>query len=224
MQEQNRPQQPIIEFYADAKHDAFASEQEGRPIFVDIEMIRIRYPADRQRTLVRPAHAEVEKVRGKVVTYAMKHNEEYKRFKAGLAPVVNGLPLTEVPFLTEAQRRMLRALDVYTAEQLAALEGNSLKNIGMGGRELKDKAKAYLDNAAGTADVVRQAAEIARLSAEVERLRTLSPPPVEDEGEYAGVETSALKDMIEERSGHRPRGNPSRKTLIEELRSFQDAA
>jgi hypothetical protein len=146
--------------------DEQASLKAGRPIFSDMEVCDIYFAANRQTKATFPAHdAEPNATReaakeGKgVVTYAMLYNEQYKAFKNGEAQPLSGTPLSEAPFLTEAKRRELKALNVHTVEALAGLDGTPLKQIGMGGRELKNKAQAYLDAAAGSADVTHLAAE-----------------------------------------------------------------
>src|SRR5690348_14260170 len=132
------------------------SQEAGRPIFDDIEVCEIRLAANKQTVAVFPAH-EVWKWQEtpdgwrEQVTYAMRFPEQYKRFKEGQAQVQSGTPLDELPFLTQGKRLELKALNIYTAESLAALDGSPLKLLGVGGRELKNQAQAYLDNAKGSA-------------------------------------------------------------------------
>lgn len=220
-QQQKKDDRPIVEFYDDAKPDLVATKKEGIPQFLNVEMVKIRFPADRNRTLVRPAHAEWRKERGQIVTYAMRFPEEYRRFKAGQAPVVHGMPLSEAPFLNEAQRRMLRALEVYTVEQLAGLEGVPLKNLGPTGRQLQQAAAAFLETARGSADTVRLATENEKLRAEIEMLRqqTLAAA-VKPEGQapsssFDAWDDELLKEFIAEKAGSKPRGNPSHATLVQ---------
>ena len=143
------------------------------------------------------------------ITYAERWSDQYKRFKAKAHQVAEGTPLSELPFLTEAKRSELRALSIYTAEALAALDGQPLKNLGQGGRDLKNQAQAYLDRAAGTADVTKMAAEIADLKALVAELR--SDKPV---SEFQAWSSDQIKDWIEGKIGERPKGNPSHTTLV----------
>lgn len=218
----NKDDRSIVEFYTDAKEDKAASAKEGRPIYRDVEMVRIRFPADRQRTLVRPALAEWRKVNGQIVTYAQRFPEEYRRFKAGQAPVVHGMPLKEAPFLTEAQRRMLAALDVYTVEQLAGLEGQPVRNLGPNGREMVEKAKAFLETARGSADMTRLASENETLRRQLEALQQTvaglaasQPAPAAKPGTpFEAMSIDELKAAIKAATGETPRGNPSRETLI----------
>jgi len=66
----------------------------------------------------------------------------------------------------------LKALNVHTAETLAALDSAQLKMLGMGGRELKDKAAAYLDIATKNADASHLSTELAKRDAELAELRS----------------------------------------------------
>lgn len=210
-----QPQQdkniPIIEFFADAVHNEGASKREGRPIYRDVEMVKIQFPADRQRSLIRPAHAEWKKYKGTKVTYAERFPEQYKRFKADEPQVVEGTPLKEAPFLSAAQRASLKALQVYTVEQLASLSGPALKNIGAGGLGMQQAAVGYLDTAKGTADVTRLADENAKLRATLEALQVQQQAV--PAGPFNGMSDDDLKTLIADKTGERPRGNPNRGTL-----------
>lgn len=207
------------------------SKQAGRPIYDDIEVVEIRFAGDRQKVAVFPAHeAEPNASResiangGDIVTYAMVYNDQYKRFKAQEMQVAEGTPLSELTFLTEAKRRELKALNIHTAEALAALDGGPLKQLGMGGRELKTQAQAYLEKAAGSADVTRLAAEneglrqqMADLQAQMANLASPSVLPADPEPEDKSLEDctdAELKAFIKRETGEGVKGNPSRETLL----------
>ena len=228
----NRKMDPVVVFYAEAKENKFKSAEEGRPIYEDVEMVRITFPADRQRTLVARAHASAmaydergrraRRINGRQVTYAELFNEEYRRFKSGQAPTVRGTPLREATFLTEAQRKSLQALQIYTVEQLAAANP---KHLGMGGVEMVEKAKAYLDAAAGSADVTRLATENAKLREQIERMteemRKVKYAEVEGDP-YSGLSVDELKERIAAHNdGRKPLGNPSRETLVSMLKELE---
>lgn len=167
----------VVTFRADKIKNEGASAAKGRPIYDDIELCEIRVAGDRNSIKVFPAHAfhawANDPVTGdqEAITYAMKWNEQYRRFKENRQQVQDGTPLEELPFLTEAKRAELKALSIYTAETLAALDGNNLKTLGIGGRGLKDQAQAYLDNANGSANVTNMAATIADLQQQIADLR-----------------------------------------------------
>lgn len=212
-----------------------ASREKQRPIYDDMEVCRITMSGDRLNAPVFPAHSEapgyVERPDGtsEKVTYAQKYNRQYLDFKAGKAQTQAGTPLEELPFLTQAKRMELKALHIYTAEALASLDGQPLKALGQGGREWKNQAQAYLKNADGSADITKLASEVEGYKAEVERLRaelsqrpqTAAPadeaaalPSDAPISEYEDWDDDLLKEFIAEKSGSKPRGNPSHATLV----------
>lgn len=156
--------------------DEAESKAKGRPVFKDQEVCEIRFSGNKMTVGVFPAHEQCEwgedpatgeRVR---LTYAQKYNEQYKKFKAGEAQAAHGTPLEELPFLTQAKRLELKALNIYTAESLAALDGNNLHMLGMGGRDLKSQAQFYLDNAVKNTGAAELAAENADLKKRLEAL------------------------------------------------------
>jgi hypothetical protein len=178
-------------------------------------------PANKQTVAVFPAHDtwKWDTIDGinQPITYAMRFPDQYKCFKANEAQAMSGTPLEELPFLTQAKRSELKALSIYTAEALASLDGNPLKQLGMGGRELKNQALAYLDRSTDSAAVTRLAAEVEQLKAAL--AATQGQPqqaPATDAvaSPFADMDEEAMKEWIKDASGSRPRGNPSRETLI----------
>lgn len=193
------------------------SKEAGRPIFDDMEVVEVRFAGDRNKVSVFPATAicgttQDEDGNFRPITYAERWSDQYKRFKAKAQQVMEGTPVDELPFLSQGKRAELKALSIYTAETLAALDGNALKNLGQGGRDLKNQAQAYLDNASGSANVTAMAAEIAELRQLVSELR--ADKPAAPTSEFASWESDQIKDWIEQKIGERPKGNPSHATLV----------
>lgn len=226
--------------------DEYASKKAGRPIFTDMEVIKIRFAADKQKVAVFPAHdidPEATREQGQPVTYAMRYNSQYLAFKNQTTQTLGGTPVEELPFLTQSRRMELKALNVHTAEALAALDGTPLKQIGPGGRDLKNQAQAYLDNAAGSADVTSMAATIESLKQQLRDRDALlqvqhvpagpAPLVVDAEEDVDGEDSdeqeqetddgkslddcsdAELKEYIKRETGQAVKGNPNRATLIE---------
>lgn len=150
------------EFFIDAVHLKFQSEQEGRPIFEDREFVRIFIPGDAHTDLVKRV-TDVERDR---------FPEAYAAFKRGLSDEqVSGTPLSLLPWLLPSQVKQMQALNIRTVEHLASLSDTNLQAVGIGARELKAKAAAYLDAAAGGAEAAKNAARIESLEAENEALK-----------------------------------------------------
>ena len=225
-----------VEFYSDAVENKAKTKEAGRPIFEDREFVRIKFPGDKHRVLVAPAKEGYRRdpVTNDWVTYAEEFPKHYQAFKDNVEYHGEGTPLSELTFLTDSKRMELRAFNIHTAETLAALDGTPLQKLGMGARELKNQATAWLDKASGSADVTRLAAENAALSAQMDDLRAqvaellnsgAEPARADEEPlgqELASVAADAfdamgvpeLKVYIKERTGAAPKGNPSRDTLV----------
>lgn len=159
------------------------TRKKGRPVYDDQEVCEIRFSGNKQTVGVFPAHEMCEWADDPLtqertrITYAQKFNEQYMRFKNGEAQAAHGTPLEELAFLTQGKRLELKALNIHTAEALAALDGNPLKMLGMNGRELKTQAQLYLDSATRQNDAMSIAAENARLKKRLAELEGKSNTP-----------------------------------------------
>lgn len=208
----------IPKFMIHTTENKAKSRLANRPIFDDMEVVEVRFAGDRNKVSVFPAHAICGQLQDedgdfRPMTYAERWSDQYKRFKAKEQQIMEGTPVDELPFLTQAKRSELKALSIYTAETLAALDGQPLKNLGQGGRDLKNQAQAYLDNAKGSADVVGMASKIADLERLVAELRQ-DKPAAPGTSEFESWDDSAIKDWIEGKINERPKGNPSHATLV----------
>jgi len=215
------PTEEEMEGFIDAK----ATRDNGRTMYKEsLTLCEIRWPADRQRVGVYPAHAIKANVRGEDITYAMWYAPEFEAYVKKRSPTITGTPLEQLPFLSQTRRYELKALNVLSVEVLAGLDGPALSNLGMGGRELQQQAKAWLENAKGSADVVKMAAENADLRKMMEDMREemrsimtgtkahLAAAP--NDNPFLGMTDDAIKAYIKDKAGTSPRGNPSRDTLI----------
>jgi hypothetical protein len=208
------------------------TKEQGRPIYDDMEIVEIRTAGDRNSVKVFPAHevSHLEELEdggsGDPVTYAMRFQAQYDRFKAGHTQAQSGTPLEEAPFLTQSKRLELKAVHVHTVEALALLDGGPLKALGIGGRELKNQAQAYLDNAKGSADVTRMAQENEALKRQLADLVSQQQAPVApavEPGSFEAMPDEELKAFIGTKTGSRPRGQPSHDTLVRMAKELMEA-
>ncbi len=84
---------------------------------------------------------------------------EYEAFKAGLAAPTDGVPLEEWPALNRSQILELRYLNFRTVEDIVNASDLALQRLGMGSRVLKERATAFLDDAARIASAEKAIAE-----------------------------------------------------------------
>jgi len=173
--------------------DEMASRAAKRAIHKDIEVCDISFAGNKQTIGTFPAHEVADWVDDPEYgerhqrTYAEKYAKEYAAFKAGNPQSQAGTPL-EALAMSENKRRELRQINVWTVEALASLDGNNLKNLGMGGRELKNQAIAFLEQAAAGAgdqllitELAKRDAVIAEMQAKLEALTSSDKTGAEPE-------------------------------------------
>lgn len=185
-----------VEFYLSSKHNKRKSADEGRPIYDDVEMIKIRIAGDQKTVFHAPAHdqsAVFDQHLGRKMTYAELHVAPYEAFKKGLEFRGTGTPLDKVSFVTPAKIKELQSFHVETVEQLASLDGANLQRLGMGARELKNKAEAYLGSASKNADITRLQAQNEQLMKRLEALEgNVVPETPQSLGQTAKSDLAAL--------------------------------
>jgi hypothetical protein len=217
-------------FKTHAVRDENKTIKAGRPIFDDMEICELRYPGSRSVSVF-PAtafsHWHTDPFSGEQarVTYAERFSRQYQQFKSHSAQTKSGTPLDYVSFLTDARRAEMRAMNIYTVEQLAAIDGQELKNIGVNGREYKIKAQEYIDDTRKGAPNMEMARELEGLRArnaileeDAERLLKLRKSerekPAAPGDEFEGMSIEQLRDFIATNTGHAPHGTIGKKTLI----------
>jgi hypothetical protein len=205
------------------------SRAEGRPVFDDLEVVEIRKPGARDYQpfpVTAVSHWINDPFTGgqRQVTYAERFSRQYRQFKEQAAQTKSGTPLDLAPFLTEAGRAMLRAMNIYTVEALAHVDGQELKNLGPGGREQKNQAIDYIAESKQLVPNIEMQAELEALRARTMALEADNEALKarnDESSQFDEMSGTQLKDYIERESGSRPLGNPSRKTLV---RSASDLA
>jgi len=226
-QQRNRDAGTVPTFRHHPNPNPAKTAAEGRPIFDDMEVCDLRFSGSRAFS-THPAtafsHWEHDPETGEQVakTYAERFKPQYLQFKAQTAQTKAGTPLDYVPFLTVARRAELRALNVYTVEALAAIDGPELKNLGHNGRELKNKAEEFLAEAKENAPQTQLAAEVEQLRARnailEEDAKALAEKTAE-KGDKADtifdeMTLEQLREYITTNSGHAPHGSLNRKTMV----------
>lgn len=154
-------------FYKKALPNNFKTEQEGRPIYDDVDMIKIYISGDSHNvidTLVREDHKQ--RFPREWMNYMNKHGND---------PHLSGTPLSQWPLITIAQAEELKALKFFTVENIASASDAQLQKLGMTAgmspHAFRDRAVNYLRVAKDEADVTKNEQIIANLEAENAKLR-----------------------------------------------------
>lgn len=141
-----------VRFFRDKFKMGFESEQAGHPVFADVDFIEIATPGDLNTIIHRPATPK------DIATYA----DLFARYKQGLEPSADGVPLEAWSRLTPAQVGNYKAKGFRTVEQIAEMSDQIVGKVGMGAQADKVAAKAYLALAKDSALAQKQALELDR--------------------------------------------------------------
>lgn len=175
---QGRP--PYIRFEQRPEEDRNASiEAKDRIVMKDVDYVII-HPVGSKDTVEKPAedwlqHCEKEARKNPPrysPEWAQAHRKMYSDWKAGLEVVPIGWSIRNWPGISKAQAENIIAAGVLTVEDLAAANEQTLQRIGMGSRQLKDKAQAFLDSSKGNVgeELAALRAQLSDLSQTVGRL------------------------------------------------------
>jgi len=216
-----------------ARKNETESIKQNRPVFDDFDVCELRYPGSKN-VGVYPAtgfsHWIVSPIDGsqQAISYAERFKRQYQQFKSESVQTKSGTPLEYGRFLTEARRAEMRAQNIYTLEALAAIDGAELKNLGVTGRDLKNKAIEYLEEAKTGAPNTQMMAELEALRARnallEEDIRRVAPADefTSTHGDrFDGMNIEQLREFVTTNTGQAPLGSMNRKTL---LRLARDAA
>lgn len=143
----------FVSFYTEAIELKAESEKQGRPVYRDVPFIKIVVPGDVNNIIERKATKEDE----------AKFPKAWARYKAQESDAHEGTPLEQWPQMSRSLVKEAKFFEIHTVEQLAGLSDINVSKMGMGYLELRNKAKAWLTAAAGTASETAQAAENQRL-------------------------------------------------------------
>lgn len=117
-----------------AVFDQYASNEKGRPIYLDRDFITIIVPGDKHSVVMRQAR-DVD---------IKRFPRQYEAYKAGKEEQQQGTPLGLMPWMTPGRVEEYKFFKIVTVEQLAEASDEGGKNF-MGFQADKQKAKEYMD-------------------------------------------------------------------------------
>ena len=133
----------FVQFSVGSVQNTQKTAQEGRPIFDDVDMIKIIVPGNTENTIHR------------VVRPTDKHRfpKQHAAFLEGREHKESGTPLKMWTLITRSQVDELAHFKIYTVENLANLSDESASRFA-GLATLREHAKAFLAAATETAPLV----------------------------------------------------------------------
>lgn len=185
-----------VRFFLKAEQNNFLSQQENRPVFEDREFVRIEVPGD-AKTVIETYVREEHKLRFPRQWMAFQMNRENPE---------TGTPLAEWPLLSASQAEMLKAIKFRTVESIANCSDLQCQSIGMIGgmapSALRERARAFLAAAHGTADVQKMAQELLerdqKLAEQAEALRKLQE-------QMAVLMSATAEEKVRNKPGRKPK-------------------
>lgn len=210
-----------------------ASEREGHPVMETLQVVEVRFAGSKLYSPVFPVDAFWKRDGHRTITYAERWSDQYQDFLSGNDQKAAGTPLEMLKphGISDSQLSLCRALKIYSIEALHHLEGSNLKSLGMNANSLKELAARFMaDRATGATS----SNEIEALKAQIEALKAQIPVKEataaeidqavrQADDEFSALSDDLLKEKIAQMTGNRPRGNPSRATLLSSIRELSAA-
>ena len=179
-----------IRFWWDTQRNNFQSERLNRPVYDEVLLMEIYTPGSRESSPVYEVKRRFDKETelGEVTNQAV-----YEKYKQQVDAFVNneesadlaGTPLDQWTALDRNMVASLREQRIFTVEGLANLPDEKLRVLGLEGRSLRERAQAYLSEAAGGQVAAELVTKVAGLE---EQLKVLT-----ERAEAAEAEVAALK-------------------------------
>lgn len=150
----------LLTFWEEAVPNGLGTQNKGRVLFDKVLFVRINTPGDKsdvqyecQREYPEEcAHPIFGKVKKNPLVWERfgKYIEEY--IAKGNGPqVVTGTPIDQWPMVDVRRAALLKHHGVYNVEALSGLSDSQMQGIGIGMRDLVQKAKDWLASAANSA-------------------------------------------------------------------------
>lgn len=155
-----------VEFRLDAMQDHAKSQEEGRPIFIDMPFITIMFPGDKTKKIDRPV-----KMKDDVDGPSDPHRfpRQWEQFRAQEEQSSEGLPIQQWSILTKGQALELKAMSIHTVEQMAELPDTAL--TWLGARALRDQAQNWISKAGSHKVEAKLTSENEQLKSQVEAMQ-----------------------------------------------------
>jgi hypothetical protein len=243
----DREERPaMVKFEKRPVEDKKASREAGFVVYKDVDFVKVVPPYSKEcfENKAESWFDNVEKnVRiGRTPPEWRDHwRQSYESWKKGEAAPLNGTSVKNWPAITPAQCKTILNANIHTIEDLALVNDEGARRLGMGGLELKNKAKAYvqaikdtgplvMENAALKKEVENQNATINNLSEKVDILSNqlqsmrasplveVSREPTLGEEVFAPEpDTKTIQEQYIEKFGKKPHHLMKEATILKKL-------
>lgn len=213
---------PYVEFKRVAVHDKDGSIAAGYRRTKDVDMVHIMQPGGRD-VYEKEAVAWLASIRNKMLSGAHDafpqewidgFDRMYDAWKRGLEAPLNGTSVREWSYLSPAQAENLIAIRVQTIEDVANMTEEAMGRFGMGGRDLREKARQWVQGREIADATMKENVELRRQLSELNaRISAMESP----DGAPSGDEIDALRKTYVEKFGKPPHHRKNADTLRQEI-------
>lgn len=158
----NQSQAVFPRFFLKTVDDPVATATEGRPMFKDVEYIEIRIAGDKTTVVTKKVTDE----------HKQRWPTQYEQFKKNITQTLDGTPLSEWSALPGSKVRELQGMNIHTIEALAEVSDGNIHSLGMGARELRNKAKLFIENSKDNAGFEKLLSENTKLADKIQLLES----------------------------------------------------
>ena len=146
-QRQERPAQ--IKFFREAVEDVAATQREGRYVARDVDFVRVFIPYSKDSNVDEVSNwlAKLENYvqQGRIPSdWLTQDKRRYEAGKAGQELPLDGTAIRGRGVISPAQQETLIHVRILTVEDLANINDDGARRIGMGAIEMKQKANTWL--------------------------------------------------------------------------------
>lgn len=164
---------PFVRFERVAFEDKKASLQAGHYVAQDIDMAYVTPPYSKDvmkyKVTTWLTQLQQDLVNGRISReWVDEYKKSYEYWLKGQELPVDGIPIKGWGVISPAQQETLIKMHVLTVEQLAVMNDEGVRRVGMGAFDMKNKAQAWLKSLKKSGAV---SMEIADLKAENARLQ-----------------------------------------------------
>ena len=151
-----------VEFRMESVVDHAKSRELGRTVHHDVPFTTIMFPGDKTKKIDRPTKLENDQ---DGPSDCVRWPNQWKAFQDQEKQAPDGLAIEEWQPLSKSEAKDLKALGIYTVEQLAALPDTALEWLGA--REMRSKAQAWIEKANDGSAVMKLSAENSKMREQI---------------------------------------------------------
>lgn len=168
------PQMPYVRFKRVAVEDKEATLKAGHYVAKDVDFVMISRAGSRDifeqkvESFFTQCRQDV-KTKRLPIEWFERYQQIYNAFTKGQDLPLDGTPIKGWAIISPAQQETLVRLNVFTVEQLSAIDSDVISRIGIGGLDLKNKAIAWLKQIDQAGSVSLENAELKKENASLKR-------------------------------------------------------